>query len=68
VAIIVRHQKIELQLSKHAVLKTFLTPQESEEIAGTLIASEDLIILEADGGADGFGVDADDLAELTDNH
>ena len=46
--IIVRHQKIELQLSKHAVLKTFLTPQRSEEIAGTLTASEDLIILEAD--------------------
>jgi site-specific DNA recombinase len=46
--IIVRHQKIELQLSKHAVLKTFLTPQRSEEIAGTLTASEDLIILKAD--------------------
>ena len=46
--IIVRHQKIELQLSKHAVLKTFLTPQQSEEIADTLPASEDLIILEAD--------------------
>ena len=46
--IIVRQQKIELQLSKHAVLKTFLTPQQGEEIAGTLIASEDLIILEAD--------------------
>jgi hypothetical protein len=45
--IIVRHQKIELQLSKHSVLKTFLTPQRSEEIVGTLIASEDLIILEA---------------------
>ena len=35
-------------MSKHAVLKTFLTPQRSEEIAGTLPASEDLIILEAD--------------------
>jgi site-specific DNA recombinase len=46
--IIVRHQKIELQLSKHAVLKTFLTTQRSEESAGTLTASEDLIILEAD--------------------
>ena len=46
--IILRHRKIELQLSKHAVLKTFLTSQGSEEIAGTLIASEDLITLEAD--------------------
>ena len=46
--IIVRHQKIELQLSKHAFLKTFLTPQRSEEIAATLTVSEDLIILEAD--------------------
>jgi hypothetical protein len=46
--IVVRHQKVELQLSKHAVLKTFLTPQQSEEIAGTLTASEDLIVLEAD--------------------
>jgi DNA invertase Pin-like site-specific DNA recombinase len=46
--IIVRHQKIELQLSKHAVLKTFLTPQQSDEIAATLLASEDLITLEAD--------------------
>jgi len=46
--IVVRHQKVELQLSKHSVLKTFLTPQRSEEIAGTLPASEDLIILEAD--------------------
>jgi hypothetical protein len=44
--IIVRHQKIELQLNKHAILKTFLTPQRSEEIAGSLTASEDLIILE----------------------
>src|SRR6202041_275724 len=39
---------IELQLSKRALLKTFLTPQRSEEIAGTLTASEDLIIVEAD--------------------
>jgi site-specific DNA recombinase len=46
--VIVRHQKIELQLSKHSVVKTFLTPQRSEEIAGTLTASEELIILEAD--------------------
>jgi hypothetical protein len=46
--IIVQHQKIELQLSKQALLKTFLTPQRSEEIAGTPTASEDLIILEAD--------------------
>src|SRR4030081_3332911 len=46
--IIGRHQKIELQLSKHAVLKTFVTAQRSDEIAGTLRASEDLIILEAD--------------------
>jgi hypothetical protein len=44
----VRHQKIELQLSRLAVLKTFLTPQRSEEIVGTLPAPEDLIILEAD--------------------
>jgi site-specific DNA recombinase len=46
--IVVRHQKIELQLSKHSVLKTFLTPQRNEEIAPTLPASEDLIILDAD--------------------
>jgi site-specific DNA recombinase len=46
--IIMRHQKIELQLSKEALLKTFLTPQRSEEIAGTRTASEDLITLEAD--------------------
>ena len=46
--VIVRQQKVELQLSKQALLKAFLTPQQSEEIAGTLPASEDLIILEAD--------------------
>jgi site-specific DNA recombinase len=46
--IIARHQKIELQLSKHAVLQTFLTPQRSERIAGALPASEGLITLEAD--------------------
>ena len=46
--IVVRHQKIELQLSRHAVLKTFLTPQRSEEIAATLLASEDLVTLKAD--------------------
>jgi site-specific DNA recombinase len=46
--IIVRQQKVELQLSKQAVLKTFLAHQQSEEITGTLPASEDLIILEAD--------------------
>jgi site-specific DNA recombinase len=46
--IVVRQQKIELQLSKHAFLRTFLTPQRSEEIAGTLTASEDLITIEAD--------------------
>jgi hypothetical protein len=45
--IIVRQQKIELQLNKHAVMKTFFTPQRSEEIADTLTASEDLITLEA---------------------
>jgi site-specific DNA recombinase len=46
--IVVRQHKVELQLSKHSVLKTFLTPQRSEEIAATLLASEDLIVLEAD--------------------
>ena len=46
--VIVRQQKVELQLSKQALLQAFLTPQQSEEIAGTLPASEDLIILEAD--------------------
>jgi site-specific DNA recombinase len=46
--IIVRQQKIELQLSKHAVLKAFFTPQQIEAIAVTLPASEDLITLEAD--------------------
>jgi site-specific DNA recombinase len=46
--IVVQQQKIKLQLSKLALLKTFLTPQRSEEIAATLNASEDLIILEAD--------------------
>ena len=46
--IIVRRQKIELQLSKHAIMKIFLTPQQSEEIAGTPTPSEDIIILEAD--------------------
>jgi site-specific DNA recombinase len=46
--IIVRQHKVELQLSKHAFLKTFLTPQRSEEITATLPVSEDLIILEAD--------------------
>ncbi len=46
--IIVREQKIELQLSKHALLKAFLAPQRSEEITATLPFLEDLIILEAD--------------------
>jgi site-specific DNA recombinase len=45
--IIIRQKKIELQLSKPAVLKAFLTPQQIEEIAVTLPASEDLIVLEA---------------------
>ena len=45
--IIVRQQKIELQLSKQSLLKTFLTPRRSEEIAATLPASEDLITIEA---------------------
>jgi site-specific DNA recombinase len=44
----VRQQKVELQLSKKALLKAFLTPQQNDEVAGTLPASEDLIILEAD--------------------
>jgi site-specific DNA recombinase len=35
-------------LSKQALLKTFLTPQQSEEMVGTLPTSEDLIIFEAD--------------------
>ena len=46
--VVVRHQKIELQLSRKALLQVFLTPQQSEEFAGTLAASEDFIILEAD--------------------
>jgi site-specific DNA recombinase len=46
--IIVRHQKIELQLSRKALLQIFFTPQQTEEIAATLTSSEDLIILEAD--------------------
>ena len=46
--IIVRQQKVELQLSKKALLQAFLTPQQSDEVAGTLLGSEDLIILEAD--------------------
>ena len=46
--VIVRQQKVELQLSKTALLQAFLTPQQSDEVAGTLPASEDLIILEAD--------------------
>jgi site-specific DNA recombinase len=46
--IVVRQQKIELQLSRKVLLQVFLTPQRSEEVAGTLAASEDLIILEAD--------------------
>jgi hypothetical protein len=53
--IIVRQHKIELQLSKHAFLKTFLTPQRSEEIAATLPVSEDLIILEADAQLRRYG-------------
>jgi site-specific DNA recombinase len=46
--IVVRQQKVELELSKKALLRSFLTPQHSEEIAATLLASEDLITLEAD--------------------
>ena len=46
--IVVRQQKIELHLSRRALLQVFLTAQRSEEIATTLIASEDLIILETD--------------------
>jgi site-specific DNA recombinase len=46
--IVVRHQKVELQLSRKALLQFFFTPHRSEEIAGPLSASEDLIILEAD--------------------
>ena len=46
--IIVRQQKVELQLSKKALLEAFLTPQQSDEVAGTLPLAEDVIILEAD--------------------
>ena len=46
--VIVRQQKVELQLSKKALLEAFVTPQQSDEVADTLSASEDLIILEAD--------------------
>jgi site-specific DNA recombinase len=46
--IIVRHHKVELQLSRKALLQVFFTLRQSEEIARTLPASEDLIILEAD--------------------
>jgi site-specific DNA recombinase len=46
--VIVRLRKVELQLSKKALLEAFLTPQQSDEVADTLPASEDLIILEAD--------------------
>jgi hypothetical protein len=42
--VIVRQQKVELQLSKKALLQAFLTPEQSDEIAGTLPATEDLII------------------------
>ena len=46
--IIVRQQKVELQLSKKALLQAFLTPQQSDEVADALPASEDLIILDAE--------------------
>ena len=46
--IVVRQQNVELELSKKALLRSFLTPQHSEELAATLPASEDLITLEAD--------------------
>jgi site-specific DNA recombinase len=46
--VIVRQQKVELQVSKKALLQAFLTPQQNDEIAGTLPALEDLILLEAD--------------------
>ncbi|HEY6375651.1 MAG TPA: recombinase family protein [Edaphobacter sp.] len=46
--VIVRQQNVELQLSKEAILQAFLTPQQSDEVVGTLQASEDLIILDAD--------------------
>jgi site-specific DNA recombinase len=51
--VVVRQQKIELQLSKQALLRTFLTPRQNEESASTQPTSdshsnsEDLIILEA---------------------
>lgn len=48
IRVIVRQQKVELQLSKMALLQAFLTPRQNDEVAGTLPASEDLIILEAE--------------------
>jgi hypothetical protein len=46
--VVVRQRKVELQLSKKAISRSFLPPQQSEEIASTLLASEDVILLEAD--------------------
>ncbi len=46
--VIVRQQKVELQLSKKTLLQAFLTPQQSDEVVGTLPATEDLILIEAD--------------------
>jgi hypothetical protein len=46
--VIVRQQKVELHLSKQALLKSFLGGQRSNEIAESAIHSEDLFTLEAD--------------------
>jgi hypothetical protein len=46
--IIVRQQKVELQLSKQALLKSFLNRQRDEEIESSETDFEDLITLEED--------------------
>jgi site-specific DNA recombinase len=46
--VIVRQQKVELHLSKLALLKSFLTHQYLEELIGSAPITEDAIILEAD--------------------
>jgi hypothetical protein len=46
--IIVRQQKVELQLSKRALLRCYLPPQRAEELIGSMAIAEDIIALEAD--------------------
>ena len=46
--IVVRQQKVELHLSKQALLKAFLTSKQSEGVVASLSASDNLITLEAD--------------------